>query len=278
MAEQRTRQTLLLSMDLGSLAQYEQSIFPLSRVQGKGTTVDQVDLYLQATLNEIFKIRIITRDSENFQDLIYNAKTQYDELNTMLKTRKMEQQRKSLNPIKMFSAYRSVRLLLEAGRALYTETKTASEKLRRQLLSQTVDAEDVQPVEYNDLPSNARIGGVAISLDSEFQPDETMASYFTEAASFIASQVDLLGEGNPFADEHQVEDSQASAEHGSSSTTGPAAATSDGGTATPTNSRLSGASGNNYFFFQNSYVASNSAIQTPTLNSGGSRNQGATTR
>lgn len=95
--------------------------------------------------------------------------------------------------------------------------------MRRDLLSQ-VNSEDVQSVDCmfmaclhlehsmtytyidNDLPSDARISGIAISLDSEFQLDETMISYFTQAASFMASQVDLLGEGNPFADDHEVED------------------------------------------------------------------------
>lgn len=272
MASQSTRRTLLFPINLGSPAQYEQSVFPLSRVQGK-STINQVDYVLEATLDEIFKIRQMVGNAENSQRLIHNAKAQYDEL--MSDKEKMERQRKSLNPVKVFSAYRSVRLLLEAGKALYVETRSVSERMRRQLLS--VNTEDVQPVEYNDLPSNARIGGVAISLDSEFQPDETTASYFIQAASFMASQVDLLGEGNPFADEHRVEDSQVNAEHECSSTTGPAAATSNGGVATPTISPLSGASGNNYFFFQNSYVASNSTIQTPTLNSGGSHNQGAST-
>ncbi|KAG2338905.1 hypothetical protein BDR05DRAFT_968722 [Suillus weaverae] len=271
MAEQPTRRTLLLPMDLGSPAQYEQSVFPLSRVQGR-SSIDQVDLFLEATLDEIFKIRQMAGDTENFQRLIYNAKKQYDEL--MIK--KEKQQRKSLNPFKIFSAYRSIRLLLEAGKTLYTETRTVSEKMRRQLLS--VNTEDVQPVEYNGLPSDARISGIAIPLDSEFQPDETTASYFTEAASFLHSQVDLLAEGNPFADEHRVEDAQANAEHECSSTTGPAAATSDGEVATSTSSRLSGASGNNYFIIQNSYIASKSTIQTPTLNSGGLHHQGASTR
>ncbi|KAG1735990.1 hypothetical protein EDB19DRAFT_1910427 [Suillus lakei] len=271
---QPTRRTLVLPMDLGSPDQYEQFVFPLSRVQGKSSINDQVDLVLEATLDEIFKIRQMVGNAENSQRLIKNAKAQYDQL--MSDKQKMDQQRKSLNPIKIFSAYRSVRLLLEAGKVLYTGTRTISERMRRQLLS--VNTEDIQPVEYNDLSSDARIGGIAIQLDSESQPDETTASFFAEAASFIASQVDLLGEGNPFADEHQVEDSQASAGHECSSTTGSAAAASDGGVASPNSSHLSGASGNNYFIFHNSYVASNSAIQTPTLNSGGSHNQGSSTR
>jgi hypothetical protein len=58
----------------------------------------------------------------------------------------------------------------------------------------------------NDLPPDARIGGIAIPLDSEFPLDETTPTFFEEAASYIASQVDLLGGGNPFTDEHQVQD------------------------------------------------------------------------
>jgi hypothetical protein len=267
-----TRRTLLLPMDLGSPDQYDQAVFPLSKVQGKNT-IGQVNLYLEATLDEIFKIRQMAGNAEEFQDLILNAKSQYDEL--ILNRKKMEQQRKSFNPVKILSAYRSVRLLLDAGKALYSETRSVSEMARRQLLSQAVNTEDVQPVEYNDLPSDARIGGVAIPLDSDFPLDETTPTFFEEAASYIASQVDLLGGGNPFTDEHQVEDFQANAEHESGSTTDPAAESGDGGVATPTNSRPSQASGNNYYFFQNSYIASNSAIQTPTLNSGGSHHRGA---
>jgi hypothetical protein len=262
-------------MDLGSPSQYEQSVFPLSRVQGQNT-ISQVDLVLEATLDEIFKIRQMVGNSENSQRLLQNAKAQYDQI--MIDKGKMERHRKSLNPVKIFSAYRSVRLLLEAGKALYTETRTTSEMLRRKLLSQDVNAENVQSVEYNDLPPDARIGGIAIPLDSEFPLDETTPTFFEEAASYIASQVDLLGGGNPFTDEHQVQDSQANAEHESGSTTDPAAESGDGGVATPTNSRPSQASGNNYYFFQNSYIASNSAIQTPTLNSGGSHHRGAFTR
>ncbi|KAG1868419.1 hypothetical protein F4604DRAFT_1927283 [Suillus subluteus] len=226
-------QTLLLPMDLGSPAQYEQSVFPLNRVQGKNA-INQVDIFLEATLDEIFKICQMVGDAENFQWLICNAKLQYNDL--LLGKLEMERQRKSLNLITRFSAYCSVRLLLEAGKSLYMDTRTVSERMRRQLLS--VRQEDVQPVEYNDLPSNACIGGIAIPLDSECQPDENTVSFFSQAASYMASQVDLLGEGNPFADENQVEDFQSNGEHECSSTTGPAMV-NDGGVATLTSSPFS---------------------------------------
>ncbi|KAG2361539.1 hypothetical protein BDR07DRAFT_1377212 [Suillus spraguei] len=54
------------------------------------------------------------------------------------------------------------------------------------------------------LPSDTPIGGIAVPLDEPL--DEPTASYFTEAANFIASQADLLYEGNPFTDGSQVED------------------------------------------------------------------------
>ncbi|KAG2353301.1 hypothetical protein BDR07DRAFT_1433746 [Suillus spraguei] len=106
MAEQPTRRTLVLPMDLGSPAQYEQTIFPLSRVRGTGTA------------NQMHQM---AGNAERYKDLIHNAKTQYDLL--VASRQKMAQNQKSLNPVKMFSAYRSVRLLLEAGKALYTQTR-----------------------------------------------------------------------------------------------------------------------------------------------------------
>lgn len=77
MAEQPTRRTLP-PMDLGSPAQYEQSMFPLSQVRGKNT-IGQMDLFLEATLDEIFRIGRNEKNPENSQLLIKNAKTRYDE-------------------------------------------------------------------------------------------------------------------------------------------------------------------------------------------------------
>ncbi|KAG1848166.1 hypothetical protein C8R48DRAFT_410877 [Suillus tomentosus] len=255
MAKQPTRRTLLFPMDLGSPAQYERSVFPLSRVRGK-SRINQMDLYLEATLSEIFKMRDNIGNAENSKRLLRNAKKQYDDL--MVDKEKIQQQRKSLNPVKQFSAYRSVRLLLEAGETLYTRTKTASEKLRRELLSIEVDREDVQSVTYDDLPSNARISGIAIPLDSESQPAEIAASYYDAAKKFVASQKETYGK-DPFADEYAVENSPANAEPRRRSTSSSTMATSDGGAAS-SSSRLSGASGNNGFSFQNSKVARRSSI------------------
>ncbi|KAG1848161.1 hypothetical protein C8R48DRAFT_677362 [Suillus tomentosus] len=153
----------------------------------------------------------------------------------------------------------SCRSLLKAGQALYIHTKTASEMLRRELLSIEVDREDVQSVTLDDdLPSNARISGIAIPLDSESQPAEISASYYDAANKFVAFQKETYGK-DPFADEYAVENSPANAEHRRRSTSSSTMATSDGGAAS-SSSRLSGASGNNGVSFQNSKVARRSSI------------------
>lgn len=79
MAGQSPRQTLLLPVNLGSPAQYEPSVFPLSRIRGTGTAIEQVDLFLEATLDEMYKLRQMAGDTGKLQALLHNAKTQYDE-------------------------------------------------------------------------------------------------------------------------------------------------------------------------------------------------------
>ncbi|KAG1746006.1 uncharacterized protein EDB91DRAFT_1120156 [Suillus paluster] len=268
------RRTLLIPANLGTPAQYDRSIFPIMRLKDKNT-LGQIDIVLEATLDEVFKIRQMATDKKQLQELLAETKVEYD--NLVAEKEKLQQQNKSFNPVKLFSAYRSTRLLAEAGKTLYTRTRSTSERMRRQLLS--VASTNVERVQYDDLPSDAHISGIAVQLESPL--DESTASFFTEAASFIASQVDLLPEGNPFADEHQVEDDSGVSESTEHSSTVDSSASNDG-VASPSTSRLSGASssgsGNNYFIFNNSYVASRSAIHTPTLNHGGSHNQGSSPR
>lgn len=145
--------------------------------------------------------------------------------------------------------------------------------MRRQSLS--VASTNIERVEYDDLSSDARISGIAVPLDEPL--DEPTASHFTEAVDFITSQVDLLCGGNPFTDDFEVGDYGASAGTEPSSTAD--SATSDDGVASPSGSRPSEAfppeSGNNYFIFNNSYVASRSVMSTPTLNYDRSHSQGS---
>ncbi|KAG2039666.1 hypothetical protein BDR03DRAFT_1090333 [Suillus americanus] len=197
------RQTFFIPVNLGSPERYDRSIFPLMRV--KSPSLQEVDFVLEATLDEIFRMRNMAGNIDELQQLILDAKDEYDALNSEKEKLERLAHKKSLNPIKLISTYRSIRLLAEAGRALWLQTRSASERMRRQLLS--INAQDMQPVNYDDLPSNARITGVALSTEGSTQLDtNTTASFFTEATSYITSQLDQLPNGNPFADHYAAED------------------------------------------------------------------------
>ncbi|OJA10333.1 hypothetical protein AZE42_07350 [Rhizopogon vesiculosus] len=274
MSSEQQRQTLLIPMNLGSPSQYDRSIFPLMKMNDKGS-LDQVDIVLEATMDELYRIRDMAGNLAELELVFQNAKSQYDKL--LSQKEQLEKQKKSVNPLKLFSSYRSIRLLAAAGKDLYKKTRSTSERLRRQLLS--VNREDVQRVDYDDISPDARISAIAIPLESQF--DESTLSFLTEATEFIASQVDLLPEGNPFGDDQQVEESDTSTIGTEHDTTTDSAASDSGSrfsAASSPSSPSSKGSGNNYFIFNNSYVASRSAIQTPTLNYAGSNNQGSSVR
>ncbi|KAG2051566.1 hypothetical protein BDR06DRAFT_1010284 [Suillus hirtellus] len=193
MPSESERQTFIIPVNLGTPAQYDPSIFPVMRVKDT-STLGQIGIVLEATLDE----------------------ASYDTL--VLKREELQRQKKSFNPVKLFSAYRSTRLLSEAVKELYTATRTTPEKIRRQLLSvASTDVENVQCLQLlarstgspevdvytdDDLPSDARISGIAVPLESPL--DQPTTSLFTDAANFIASQRDLLPGGNPFTDDHEV--------------------------------------------------------------------------
>lgn len=205
MPSQQERQTYVIPVNLGPPTRYDQSIFPLMKLKGKSPSLQEVDFVLEATLDEIFRMRDMAGNINELQQLILDAKDEYDALNS--EKIKLEQlgRKKSLNPIKLISTYRSIRLLAEAGRALWQQTRSTSERMRRQLLS--VHTQDMQPVDYDDLPPDAHITGIALSTEAnDTQQDSTAASLFTDAASFIASQLDLLPDGNPFTDDYEIED------------------------------------------------------------------------
>lgn len=266
MSSEQERQTVLIPMNLGSPSQYDRSMFPLMKMKRSGSR-DQVDIVLEATLDELFKIRDMAGNLLELETVFVSAKAEYDRLKSERK--ELQNQKKSLHPIKWFSRYRSLRLLAAAAEDLYRQARGSSEELRRKLLS--VNGQDVQPVDYDDVPPDARISAIAIPLESPL--DEPTASFFTEAADFIASQVNLLPNDNPFGDDQRVEEYS---EYHTAFDSG----TPDSGAASSAGSRLSGASsgqgsGSNLFTFNNSYLASRSTIQSPTLNRGASHNQGS---
>jgi hypothetical protein len=273
-SEPESRQTIFIPLKLGKADRYDRSIFPFMRVKNN-SALGLVDLALECTLDEILKIREMVTDKKNFQDLIADAKFSYD--NLRLQRDKLAGQQKSINPLKQFTAYRSAKLLVEAGTTLYQNTKSTSERMRRELISLNSTCVERVQLEDDDLASDTGVDGIAF----ECPLDESMAALVTDAASYIASHVDLLSEGDPFADDNEVEDAR--------DNVGGSPADPTAGTDGPSGSRLSGTlssstsssgqgSGNTFLFFKNSYVASRSVIHTPTLNQGGSHNRGSSTR
>ncbi|KAG2101349.1 uncharacterized protein F5147DRAFT_709230 [Suillus discolor] len=251
-------QTLLFPIPLGLADQYHRSVFPLIRFQGPKSSLHEVDLALVATMNEIYRMKEIVKNTSDFKELIHESKVQYD---TLLEDKqdlaKAMADKKTFNPFKLLSTYRAARLLSETGKALWIETLTTSERLRRQTLS--VDTLATQAVGDDDLPPGARISAIAVQLDdTDTYPDDIGASLFSDADALIASQRELDPHINPFSDHYQVKDSRTSAvpEDGSKFSTDDGATSS-----TSPSSRLPEVQN-----FQNSYVASRPAIHTPTLN------------
>lgn len=199
MSPEQERQTILIPMNLGFPSQYDRSMFPLMKMKHRGNQ-DQVDIVLEATLDELFKIRDMAGNVTELETIFVNAKNEYDRLDSARK--ELGALKTSFHPVKMFSKYRSLRLLAAAAEDLYRQTRSSSEELRRRLLS--VNRQDVQPVDYDDVPSDTCISGIAVPLESPL--DEPTATFFLEATEFIASQVNLLPDGNPFGDDHRVEE------------------------------------------------------------------------
>jgi len=75
-----SRQTLLFPIPLASPSQYERSVFPIKKLNLKDESpLNQVNYFLEATLDEMIKIRQMLGDEKTFRELMRNAKTQYDE-------------------------------------------------------------------------------------------------------------------------------------------------------------------------------------------------------
>ncbi|KAG2040589.1 hypothetical protein BDR03DRAFT_1007794 [Suillus americanus] len=200
MSSEQEHQTILIPLNLGSPSQYDRSIFPLMKMK-RMNDLDQVDIVLEATMDELFKIREMAGNLKQLDRVFVRAKEEYDKLKS--KKEHLENQKTSFNPVKLFLTYRSIRLLTVAGKNLYKKTRSTSESLRRQLLS--VNGQDIQPVDYDDVPSDACISAIAVSLESQL--DESTTTFFTEAVDFISSQVNLLSDDNPFGDDQRVEES-----------------------------------------------------------------------
>lgn len=276
--------TFFIPFRLGRARRFDPTIFPFMKVVPSDNALGIASLALECTLDEILKIRQMVADKKKYQVLVADAKIAYDQLCIKRDQLRLAGQQKSINPLKLYSTYRSTRLLLEAGTQLYEDTKETSERIRRRTASVNSTssyAEHVQP-EDAILSSDIDIDGLVF----ETALDGSMAALVTDAVSFIASHVDLLPEG--FADDHEVDDARVNvgtewvgsrinvAPEDSSTPNSPTDNT-DRVSSISTNSLLSDTStlvgslesslesGNSYYSLQNSYDASGSTIQAPTL-------------
>jgi hypothetical protein len=71
-------ETVLLPVDLGSVDNYDPTVFPLARVTGKGS-LHTGHLFLQATLDEMLKIRELSKEQASNPELLRDTKAQFDE-------------------------------------------------------------------------------------------------------------------------------------------------------------------------------------------------------
>ncbi|KAG1753332.1 hypothetical protein EDB19DRAFT_1668623 [Suillus lakei] len=198
--------TIFIPLPLGPAGQYHRSVFPLLKFKSPKASLHEMDLALVATMDELIKMKQLVNDNAEFKKLIHESKIQYDDLLEDKETLANAMAMKTFNPFKMFSTYRAVRLLSEAGIALWMETLSKSERLRRKTLS--VDTQDIQPVGDDDLPPDARISAIAIQAEAETHLDNTI-SFFDEATNFMES--DLFQDRNPFSDVHEAQDLSTSA-------------------------------------------------------------------
>jgi hypothetical protein len=106
-------------------------------MKDKGS-LNQVDLVLEATMDELLNIRNMAGNLAGLEMLFQNAKSQYDKYGGVFcvlptyanrqwrllsQKEQLEKQKKSVNPVKLFSSYRSIRLLAAAGKDLYRQTR-----------------------------------------------------------------------------------------------------------------------------------------------------------
>jgi hypothetical protein len=70
--------TYFIPVNLGSPARYDRSVFPLMKIKGKNPSLQEVDFVLEATLDEIFRMRDMAGNIDELQQLILQAKEEYD--------------------------------------------------------------------------------------------------------------------------------------------------------------------------------------------------------
>lgn len=107
MSSKQEQQTILIPMNLGSPSQYDAFIFPLMKMKRSGSR-DQVDIVLETTLDELFKIRDMAGDSEELKSVFVNAKNSYDKLSWEKSMLQDQLEKTTFNPVKLVARYRSL--------------------------------------------------------------------------------------------------------------------------------------------------------------------------
>ncbi|KAF8426173.1 hypothetical protein L210DRAFT_3566203 [Boletus edulis BED1] len=182
--------TAIIPIDLGTVAAFDQDVFPLAYYEGGGDNLSKGTFLIKATLGEVEKIKKLgTELLNNNDDFLFNTRLKVESLR--VQKAKLQDNRKSLNPFKSFLNYRAARLFHETSRALYLQTKSTSEKMHR-------DKERVQVVPsarmriVNDAISpNALIGGLSVELPNGLIDD---------AKRIIDDATEMMATANPFQD------------------------------------------------------------------------------
>ncbi|KAH7889054.1 hypothetical protein F5I97DRAFT_1925614 [Phlebopus sp. FC_14] len=189
----KNRQTVVLPLNLGLAGSYNRDLFPLVKIKG---TVYEGDLLLQATLDELTKIHQMAKHLYSYGKSLDDAKMLYDVL--MEKRERLEEQPKSINPIKIYQRQRNLWLLIQGSRKLYASTKKTSERMRRALLS--VSSLDVMAVQETTDVSNENVSGIAIDLGGPL--DDTTTATISDTATFLSCIDHPLVDADPSNAEH----------------------------------------------------------------------------
>ena len=135
--------TVILPLDLGAAAKYDQHVFPLAYHDGLGGNVNKGSLLLSATLEEMVKIKELGIDLSNSDEFLFNTRIKYESSvvidrltphqfiwcscvgSLAAKRAKLQTNRKTINPFKAFLNYRAARMFHAASLTLYLETKVS---------------------------------------------------------------------------------------------------------------------------------------------------------
>ncbi|KAG6375649.1 hypothetical protein JVT61DRAFT_3218 [Boletus reticuloceps] len=175
--------TIVIPIALGDASNFDRTIFPLSSYRSRDS-LGRVIYYLDATLEELLKMRRIGANPQQWQQLVNRTKRRYDQL--MLQKSELEQRPNTKNPFKKLANYRAALSLFFASKRLYYATRSRSEEVTRSIGRNLLSfaAEDIQPVD-GDAPPGTELGGIAVRLERPL--DDIAQQQILDAANTIVS-------------------------------------------------------------------------------------------